>query len=215
MPAWEKRAILVAMLKFRNNKPATERNANCLEMSGSSVKSKKMIGQLEIASGEGKSTPVICEWINYDIHTSDQVPDRLLNRVAAIAQQFSIHPLPAEFNVLYCEGYIHDLDHLRSGLLFSYPENVVGLLLLEIGLWEPISRSPLLGDKGIEKWRPGDLQRLWLEKAVPLLGPIMGTKYRDAGLDCDEYQSMVRYSGGDVAMAIPALLTIKSACFEL
>lgn len=49
----------------------------------------------------------------------------LLHRVQAIAQDFSIRPLPADFNVLHCRGYFHDiLPENRLGLVFSFPPSV-------------------------------------------------------------------------------------------
>jgi len=313
MPSWEKRAMLTAMLKFKSMKQVDGEDSKNLARDESLLTKKKMLGHLEIASFGGplrQAKRVLCEWVTYDVHTIDQVPERLFKRIAAIAQQFSVQPLPKEFKVLRCEGYIHDLAHLRSCLLFSYPESVpadiepvplrlllknmirpslgslfelaqtlvesvlyfhkadwlhknisshnviffdrrfnnlrtgpsrpkgqhilddfsspyligfnhsrpdepktftsggldiskmyqhpeyannskqrfrrgydyysLGLLLLEIGLWEPISRSKLLGGRGIEKVPLLEQKKLWQREAVPLLGSCMGVKYRDA-----------------------------------
>lgn len=57
----------------------------------------------------------------------------------------------------------------------------VGLVLLEIGLWKPL--SAIIGGN-IEDYSLADQQKFWREKAVPLLGQSAGAIYRDAVSVC-------------------------------
>ncbi|PQE11054.1 serine threonine kinase protein [Rutstroemia sp. NJR-2017a BVV2] len=260
------------------------------------VKVKKALGKASIVNLEGSHRSVFCEWINYELHTMDQVPDLLFQRVEAIANNFSMEPLPVDFSVLHCCGYFHDISSFRFGLLLTpitlqpvtlrevmkkqprpsleclfglaltlskslhhfhradwlhknissynvlffdtrlnkhqpilldnfptpyivgfnhsrpndpnsftrgsadiekhylHPQYArlpeprfkhgfdyysLGLLLLEIALWEPITRSPLLKGRDILNVEPKELQTLWLNEAVPLLGPRMGKTYKN------------------------------------
>jgi len=65
----------------------------------------------------------------------------------------------------------------------GYDYYSVGLLLLEIGLWKPISQSGLF-EADIESFVPSVLQAVWRDEAVPLLGPLMGAIYKRSVLLC-------------------------------
>ena len=82
-----------------------------------------LAGKASIASVDGYDRPVLCEWINYDLHTMDLGPASMFARVGAIVHNFAMEPLPADFNVLHCRGYFHDLAEAeaRFGMLFDYP----------------------------------------------------------------------------------------------
>jgi serine/threonine protein kinase len=305
-PTWERQALLLATMRFMNKRSQHDRPTGAVQqlaIDSRRVKVKKALGKASIVNLEGYRHSVFCEWINYELHTMDQVPDLLFQRIEAIAQNFSIQPLPADFSVLHCRGYFHDISSFRFGLLFDYPSspsapaglqpvtlrevmkkqprpslqclfelarilskslhhfhradwlhknissyNVLffdtrlskaqptvldsfpipyivgfnhsrpndpnsftrgsvdiekhflhpqyarlpeprfkhgfdyyslGLLLLEIALWEPITSSPLLKGRSILDVEPQELQTLWLNEAVPLLGPRMGKTYQN------------------------------------
>jgi serine/threonine protein kinase len=305
-PPWEREALLLATMRFMNTRSQYDSPTGAvrrLAIDSRRVKVKKALGKASIVDLEGNRHSVFCEWINYELHTMDQVPDLLFQRVEAIAHKFSMEPLPVDFSVLHCCGYFHDISSFRFGLLFDYPSlpsapvglqpvtlrevmkkqprpsleclfglaltlskslhhfhradwlhknissyNVLlfderlskaqptvldgfptpyivgfnhsrpndpnsfirgsadiekhylhpqyailpeprfkhgfdyyslGLLLLEIGLWEPITSSPLLTGRSILDVEPRELQTLWLNEAVPLLGPRMGKTYKN------------------------------------
>ncbi|KAF7553668.1 hypothetical protein G7Z17_g3473 [Cylindrodendrum hubeiense] len=308
VPPWERDALLLATMRFMNKKTQTGMPSGepSLKVPASHVKIGPSVGQANLVSLEDRNQPSrhLCEWITYQLHTVDQVPDRLFARVESIAQKFSVDDKPADFKVLHCRGYFHDLPGCRFGVIYDLPNNEqpvtlrqvmkgmarpslqclfslahvlvksvhhfhraewmhknvsssnivffdsalgesansdkvvdalptpylvgfnhsrpmdlgtfttggadidkmymhpkyrvlpqprfrfgyeyfsVGLLLLEIGLWEPITRSRLLGDRKIEDYQSQELLALWYERGVPLLGPLMGQIYRDAVAWC-------------------------------
>ncbi|KAH8706168.1 hypothetical protein BGZ61DRAFT_575664 [Ilyonectria robusta] len=306
IPSWERQALLLARMRFMKKKSeaATRSRDESLAISSSLVKHKRKEGQVDIFSIEKQPSRYLCEWVAYQLHTVDQVPERLFSRVESIARQFAVQPKPDDFNVLHCRHYFHDLPGFRFGLLFELPGNEppvtlrrimkqtmrpslqcpfslaqaivksvhyfhragwahknvsshnvvffdkqlsepakrdepadelptpylvgfnhsrpmgpatftigaadidklylhpdyravpeprfhlgydhfsVGLLLLEIGLWEPITRSRLLGKRSIEDFESRELHELWREHGVPLLGPLMGKTFRDAVALC-------------------------------
>ena len=65
----------------------------------------------------------------------------------------------------------------------GYDYYSVGLLLLEIGLWEPLSDSRLL-ERDIKDVQLVVQQDLWLSQAVPRLGPLVGRIYQEAVRVC-------------------------------
>lgn len=306
VPSWERQALLLARMRFMKKKSeaATRSRDQSLAIRSSLVKHERKDGQADIFSIEKQPSRYLCEWVPYQLHTVDQVPERLFSRVESIARQFAVHPKPDDFNVLHCRHFFHDLPGFRFGLLFELPGNEppvtlrrimkqttrpslqclfslaqaivksvhhfhraewahknvsshnvvffdkqlgdpakrdepadelptpylvgfnhsrpmgpatfttgaadidklylhpdyravpeprfhlgydhfsVGLLLLEIGLWEPITRSRLLGKRSIEDFEPRELHELWREHGVPLLGPLMGKTFRDAVALC-------------------------------
>ena len=83
----------------------------------------------------------------------------------------------------------HDYQHHRYAenrmqrFCLGYDYCRVGLLLLEIGLWEPLSDSRLL-ERDIKDVQLVIQQDLWLSQAVPQLGPLVGRIYQEAVRVC-------------------------------
>ena len=75
----------------------------------------------------------------------------------------------------------YTLQSKRLRFRSAYDYYSLGLLLLEIGLWKPLSD---LADKSIHDYTPKEQQDLWLVEFVPRLGSSMGMIYRDAVRAC-------------------------------
>lgn len=79
--------------------------------------------------------------------------------------------------------------------LFEYYS--LGLVLLEIGLWKPLSH---MGNERLDSLTPKQQQRLWIEEFLPRLGGSMGETYRDAVgwcLRCGEASDGQAQEGSD------------------
>ena len=79
--------------------------------------------------------------------------------------------------------------------LFEYYS--LGLVLLEIGLWKPLSH---MGNERLDSFTPKQQQRLWIDDFLPRLGESMGETYRDAVgwcLRCGEERDGQAQEGGD------------------
>jgi hypothetical protein len=79
--------------------------------------------------------------------------------------------------------------------LFEYYS--LGLVLLEIGLWKPLSH---MGNERLDSLTPKQQQRLWIDDFLPRVGESMGETYRDAVgwcLRCGEESDGQAQEGGD------------------
>ena len=79
--------------------------------------------------------------------------------------------------------------------LFDYYS--LGLVLLEIGLWKPLSH---IGNERLGSLTPKQQQRLWRDDFLPRLGESMGETYRDAVgwcLRCGEGNDEQAHESGD------------------
>ena len=89
----------------------------------------------------------------------------------------------------------YTLQSRRQRFHSAYDYYSLGLLLLEIGLWKPLSDMP---DKEVENYTPKEQRGLWLKEFVPRLGATMGAMYRDAVEACltgefdDEFDSIAK-----------------------
>ena len=73
------------------------------------------------------------------------------------------------------QGYV---TNKRFRLEFDY--HSLGLVLLEIGLWDTIARM----NKSFKAASPQELREKLIAKRIPLLGHCVGRTYRDAVLAC-------------------------------
>ena len=87
------------------------------------------------------------------------------------------------------EGLSYEYQHYKyasqSGKPFQsgYDYYSLGLVLLELGLWTPLDKLPILDQELVDM--PLDaIQNLMSEEAVPLLGPIVGEEYQEAVRIC-------------------------------
>jgi len=124
-PSWETQAVLLATLRYMKKRFKQGGPSDALSQRAISLDQVRILqplaGKASIASVDGYDRPVLCEWINYDLHTMDLGPASMFARVGAIVHNFSMEPPPADFNVLHCRGYFHDLAEARFGMLFDYP----------------------------------------------------------------------------------------------
>lgn len=65
----------------------------------------------------------------------------------------------------------------------GYDYYSLGLVLLELGLWTPLNKTPIL-EQDIADYPLDRLQELLCEKALPLLRPLMGDIYSEAVRIC-------------------------------
>lgn len=91
----------------------------------------------------------------------------------------------------------YTLQSKRRRFRSAYDYYSLGLLLLEIGLWKPLSDMP---DNEVGSYTPTEQRDLWLKDFVPRLGATMGAIYRDAVESClngdldDEFESKTQGS---------------------
>ncbi|KAK3387403.1 kinase-like domain-containing protein [Podospora didyma] len=124
-PSWERQALLLAAMRYMSKKLQDSRRLTPdLSVNPNQIRLAQKVGKANIVYvGNDAHQPLFCEWISYDIHMIDQVADPLVERVEAIARRFAFKPeeRPADFNVLHCRGWYHDLPKSRFGLVFDFP----------------------------------------------------------------------------------------------
>lgn len=93
---------------------------------------------------------------------------------------FTLGPSTDHRRIIYQHPeYTLQAQRLRFRPAYDYFS--LGLLLLEIGLWKPLSD---LTDGSIHDYTPREQQDLWLVEFVPRLGTLMCVIYRDAVRAC-------------------------------
>jgi len=145
-PSWETQAVLLTTLRYMKKRFKQGGPSDALSQRAISLDQVRILqplaGKASIASVDGYDRPVLCEWINYDLHTMDLGPASMFARVGAIVHNFAMEPPPADFNVLHCRGYFHDLAEARFGMLFDYPLSAQPANIPPVALRDMMKQQP-------------------------------------------------------------------------
>ena len=81
------------------------------------------------------SSPVLVEWVQHEVHVTEQLGHDRLRHINALATLLNMENKPEEFRVLHCRSYFHDADNPRFGMMFD--------LLVAPALGDPPTLKPL------------------------------------------------------------------------